>query len=190
MRNVVIALLVLLPAAVGCEGSSGSDGGIILPDGAGSEADGGSDAGADAGTDGGGYCGSTSMASSVFGRLPASCLPRCSVETRDAVAACTTVECQYDAMSMDTTPAVTLDTRYGDYVVSCGGGSDGSWPCVLLQTFSCDADECTDQYLDVSACGDAPPGCPDEWAALNECRALAPWQACAAERTPECFAQM
>lgn len=190
MRTGVIALIVLLPVWAGCEGSSTSDGGIILPDGAGSDLDGGSDAGADAGSDGGGYCGSTRSDPSAFGRLPESCLPRCTVETRDAVAACSTVQCQYEAMAMDTTPAVTLDTPYGDYVVSCGGGSDGSWPCVLLQTFSCDADFCTDQYLAVSACGEAPPGCPDEWAALQDCRGLAPWQACATERTPECFSQL
>lgn len=190
MKNRSIAFVFSL-LTLACNGSSTEDGGIVIPDAAVAH-DAGNDAGigggSDAATDGGIYCGSTVPDLMYWGRLPESCLPRCTHETLEALTHCTTIECQTMTLDMDPTPPVIVQTRNGDKDVSCGGMTDGThFSCVSWQMISCDAELCRDEYYAVWTC---TADCDDEADALLTCRSTnTDWMTCTGQRQAECFAQ-
>lgn len=123
--------------------------------------------------------------------LPTSCLPRCSSATREAVEACTTVECVVAALELDTTPAARFRLASGVYEVTCGGDAT-RYPCPVWQTYACFETFCPEEYYAWSACTSEGAGvdCNDEQSALDTCvdtGVLA--RACIGERTRECYAE-
>lgn len=117
-------------------------------------------------------------------RLPNACLPRCSIATRDAVAACQTVECQNAALDSDPSPPVPLDFGPRQDPLDCRF-------CVTQQTNVCSLEACPEQTLALIRCEGVVGGpCQAEAAQLSECFESEPaFDLCRQQIIPLCFRQ-
>jgi hypothetical protein len=140
---------------------------------------------------GDGVCGE--LPPTMWTRLPASCLPRCTAATATAVGACSSATdqnaCVEAAIHADTTPLAHV--RYGAYVldVSCGG-SNTAYSCFEWQIYSCDAEHCNAEFNTWSTCQRTGAACTTEQSALDTCRmGSADWHSCLQTRAPDCYAR-
>src|SRR5262245_38424997 len=144
LRRIALAPILLCGCAGAVPGvDAGYDAPIELPD-AGLEPDTGPDGGE-------GLCAVITSAFLGTPPLPSACLPRCTAATRDAYAACDTIQCQEDAQQADPTPAVRMRTPYGIFEFACGA-SQTTYPCTVWQTWSCYEQHCVRDYAAYMDC--------------------------------------
>jgi hypothetical protein len=174
--------------AGGCSGSATADAGadapidFELPDAGPPPFDGGP-------PDGGGICADLSLVPFGTPALPPECLPRCSAETRDAIAACAgLLPCVRAAQNADTTPPVNVETRYGLFTIACGTAPTRPYPCELWQEYSCFEEFCRAEFYAYADCLDTGAMCTMERDVVNACMSAIPEAVtCLGERTAACF---
>jgi len=190
MRTLgTIAAMTLLLAA-GCDDGRGGGtdaGGITLMDAGpgmmGTDAGPGMMMGTDAGP---GMMGGCSITGSGFPPLPATCLPRCSASTADAVNMCGDAECQNMALDADGTPPVNANVGGMSTTIDCAG-------CFNWQINSCIFDACPMQFGECVMCGSmgcvGDAMCSAEEMTLNSCimTNMTGIQSCVNMRASMCF---
>jgi len=136
-------MMALLVGATGCgdddrpTGDTDAGGITIMDSGPRPMVDSGTSSGVDAGGGSGGAC------ADPLPPLPSEALPRCSAETLNCAAECTTGECQQACFDADTTPGVDAG---GGLTIDCG-------LCFTLQSISCGSNM----------------GCGSQWETWNCC---------------------
>ena len=181
--------LTFLLALAGCGGpaatdAGGTDGGLTPSDVPVAEVDGGAD-------DAGPVACATLPPSAPFDFLPATCMPRCSYETRMAFEACARTDraCITAALAADTTPNTFLIDEFGPYEVTCGTFLEAGQRCYDWQSYACANDSCPAEYRSFINCLSTGAACTPEGQALVDCTdASAEFIPCQDARVAECFA--
>jgi hypothetical protein len=136
---------------------------------------------------GDGICGDTSDSTLAWSPAPATCLPRCTRETFDAVSACTTTSCAQAALAADATPPTRVRTVNGVFELGCAG-SGLVTACVAWQTYACQAEHCPVEFDTWTSCVNAGGPCDTELAALGACSSAPAPANCRRDLSRACYA--